>query len=435
MSDQVDDPQYGMSVHRYRLFQLGSRRRAFLWGALATVLGFGSAGAQTSVGTPVSEVVIGAVIPMTGGNAASGAKMKSGYEMAVDEVNKQGGIKSLGGAKLKLIVRDSEGVPDIGARQAQALITTDKAAVIVGTYTSGVAATVARVTERLKVPFVITDAAADELTQSGFKYLFRADIKGEIIARDTLKAVDWANKKLGITKNSIMILSEGSAYGQSMKVAFERQAAQSGNAVADSIVFKAGTPDLSPQAARIKAADAEWLVGAWYTSDVIMMLNSFPGLGVNPVRAMAYGGDLQNPSTLKLGKAADGAVGMTTWNPDVKLPGAQEWGERFKARFDTDATANSAKAYRGIWIIADVLDRAGSLDSEKMRAAFSQTNITSGPATIVQKGPIKFDETGQLAATLVMIQVQNGNFATVWPEDVAAAKLDETRLKQGMVLK
>jgi substrate-binding family protein len=55
-----------------------------------------------------ADVVIGALLPMTGGNAPNGAQKKTGYELAVEEINAQGGIKALGGAKLKLVVRDHE---------------------------------------------------------------------------------------------------------------------------------------------------------------------------------------------------------------------------------------------------------------------------------------------------------------------------------------
>lgn len=381
------------------------------------------------------EVVIGAVIPMTGGNAASGGQMKNGYEMAVDEINQQGGIKSLGGARLRLVVRDSEDKPDVGARQAQALIGDEKALVLVGSYSSAVAVTVARVAERLKTPYAITDGVADELTESGFKYLFRIDTKGKLISREVLRALKWAGEKSGAPVTKIALLNEDTAYGQAMKKAFEQAVGEFGVTLADNLVFKTGTPDLSPQAARLKASGAFWVVGAWYAPDVLTMLNTFPGLGVNPTRAITYGGPLQNPSTLKLGTVAEGALGFTMWNPDVKLAGAAEWGERFKRRFNVDAVMNAAKAYRGVWVVKDVLERAGSVDKVQIREAFTKTNISSGPAMIVQKKPITFDEAGQMNASLIMIQVQKGVFKTVWPEDVASVPLDWTRVKQGLVLK
>ena len=55
-----------------------------------------------------ADIVIGALLPMTGGNAPNGAQMKTGYELAIEEINAQGGIKTMGGSKLKLVVRGAE---------------------------------------------------------------------------------------------------------------------------------------------------------------------------------------------------------------------------------------------------------------------------------------------------------------------------------------
>jgi len=88
------------TVRVRRYFTLASALAAL---ALCASLGLEHAQSQTR------EIVIGALLPMTGGNAPNGAQKKTGYELAIEEVNAQGGIKSLGGAKLKLIIRDHEG--------------------------------------------------------------------------------------------------------------------------------------------------------------------------------------------------------------------------------------------------------------------------------------------------------------------------------------
>ena len=380
------------------------------------------------------DVVIGALLPMTGGNAPNGAQKKTGYEIAVEEVNAQGGIAALGGAKMKLVVRDHEGKPDVGARLANAIINDDKASMVVGTYQSGVSIPVARVTERAKTPFLVTDSMADEITEAGLKYLFRIDTKAELATRGMLEGVKAFGAKLGTPITKIALLNEDSAFGQSLKADFEKQAPLVGLTIVENLSFKAGSPDLSAQAARIKASGAEWTVGSWYITDMLTIVRTFPGQGLNIARVSTFGGGVQTPALLQAGEQAEGVTGFTMWNPDLNRPGVKEFVEKFKQRLGVEPNQNAVKSYAGIWILKEVIERAGSLDKDKLREALAKTEITSGPAMIMPTSKISFDATGQLVPTHIAIQVQKGAFRTVWPDDVASTPLDTTKTKQGMVV-
>ena len=397
--------------------------------ALAILASVGLLRAQSA------EIVIGALLPMTGGNAPNGAQKKTGYELAIEEINAQGGIKALGGAKFKLVVRDHEGKPDVGARQAEAIINDDKVAVVVGTYMSGVTVPVARVTERLKTPLLVTDSMADEITQAGLKYLFRIDTKAELATRDMLEGVKSHGKKLGTPITKIALLNEDSAFGQSLKSDFEKQAPAAGLTIVENLSFKTGSPDLSAQAARIKASGAEWVVGSWYITDMLTIVKTFPSLGLNVTRVSTFGGGMQTPALLGAGEQAEGVTGFTMWNPDLNRPGVKEFAEKFRQRLGVDPNQNAAKSYAGLWILKDVLEHAGSLDKEKVREALAKTDITSGPAMILPTKRIAFDPTGQLRPQHIGLQVQKGAFRTIWPDDVASAPLDTTKVKASLVLR
>ena len=416
-----------MSIRTVRVRRYFTLASALASLAFCASLGLEHAQSQTR------EIVIGALLPMTGGNAPNGAQKKTGYELAIEEVNAQGGIKSLGGAKLKLIIRDHEGKPDVGARQAEAIINDDKVVIVVGTYMSGVTVPVSRVTERLKTPLIVTDSMADEITQAGLRYLFRIDTKAELATRDMLEAVKAYGKKLGTPVTRIALLNEDSAFGQALKADFEKQAGPAGLQIVENLGFKTGSPDLSAQAARIKAANVDWVVGSWYITDMLTIVKTFPSLGLNVTRVSTFGGGVQTPALLQAGDQAEGVTGFTMWNPDLNRPGVKEFAEKFKQRLGQEPNQNAAKSYAGIWILKDVLEHAGSLDKEKVREALVKVDITSGPAMILPTKKIAFDQTGQLRPQHIGIQVQNGAFRTVWPEDVAAAPLDTTRIKAGMV--
>jgi branched-chain amino acid transport system substrate-binding protein len=389
---------------------------------------------QAAPAAAVDDIAIGAVVPLSGGSAPSGAQKKAGYEIAIDEINAQGGIAALGGAKLKLVVRDHEGRPDVGARLASTIINDDKVSVVVGTQMSGVTVPVARVTERLKTPLLVDDSMADEITESGFKYLFRIDTKADLATRDMLKGVKAFGEKLGTPITKIALLDEDSAFGQSLKTGFEKHAPLLGLTIVENLSFKSGSPDLSAQAARIKASGAEWTVGSWYIPDMLTIVRTFPSQGVNITRVATFGGTVQTSALLQAGEQAEGVTGFTTWNSDLNRPGVKAFGEKVKQRLGAEPNLNAATSYACIWILKDVLERAGSLDKEKLREALARTEITSGPAMILSSNKITFDATGQLTPRHIAIQVQNGAFRTVWPDDLASTPLDMTKMKQGMAL-
>src|SRR5829696_8675833 len=162
----------GLDLPQAQWPEIHSSHTRHQWWLLAASAVLAALMLQAAPVAAADDVVIGALLPMTGGNAPNGAQKKAGYEIAIEEVNALGGIVALGGAKMRLVVRDHEGKPDVGARLANAIINDDKVSMVVGTYQSGVSIPVARVTERLKTPFLVTDSMADEITEGGLKYLF-----------------------------------------------------------------------------------------------------------------------------------------------------------------------------------------------------------------------------------------------------------------------
>jgi branched-chain amino acid transport system substrate-binding protein len=139
----------------------------------------GAAGAATLVGgfpyvvrAKPKEVLIGTIHPLSGGLAQAGNGLKTGVVLAAEEINRAGGIKSLGGAKLKLIHADSGGKPEIGVSEAERLIKEGVVATF-GCYQSSVTFAVTQIHEKYKTPFLITLAISEKILQRGFKYTFR----------------------------------------------------------------------------------------------------------------------------------------------------------------------------------------------------------------------------------------------------------------------
>jgi len=133
---------------------------------LAAFAGVGPAGAA-------DEVRIGIVSPMTGPNAKFGQAQKNAVTMAAEDVNNAGGIRSMGGARIKLVFGDTRGEADTGVTETERLITREKAHALIGAFQSGVGFPSSAVAERHQVPW-LTFGTFDKITERGFKYVFRA---------------------------------------------------------------------------------------------------------------------------------------------------------------------------------------------------------------------------------------------------------------------
>ena len=153
-------------------------------------------------------VRIGAVYPLSGSLVKHGTDMRRGIELAGDIINNKynfdnpfaqwEGIPSLNGAKLEIVFADTEGQPEIGAAEAERLITTQKVKAILGAWQSGVTHTVSPVCERYNIP-IITISVATGLTERGFDYIFRVGVNAAQAAESFFEFSDAMTQKKGKT--------------------------------------------------------------------------------------------------------------------------------------------------------------------------------------------------------------------------------------------
>jgi branched-chain amino acid transport system substrate-binding protein len=119
-----------------------------------------------------------------------------------------------------------------------------------------------------------------------------------------------------------------------------------------------------------------------------------------------------------LGPLGDYAIGVPDWHPALQFPGITDFNAAFKAKYGKDPLPNNGSAYAHIQVIANAIEKAGSLDREKIRSAIAATDMM----TIA--GPIKFGPDGQqLNAPAVVVQWQNGKEELVWPDNMKTKPL------------
>jgi branched-chain amino acid transport system substrate-binding protein len=386
------------------------------------------------------EVLIGEILPLSGGVASLGSQLKVGAEIAIDEINAEGGIKSMKGAKLKLVLGDSKSTPDGGAAETERLITREKVSVLLGSYQSGVVFPSTEVAERYKTPWVVNMGVKDEITDRGFKYVFRVCNKASFDIKEMVDAVDLFKKETGNGPKTFALLYEGTDWGRSSAGFIKKLYVAKGYKMLTDESYQPGVLDFTSQILKIKAAKPDMLIVCAYTPEHILLNKQLLEQRFSvPFGLWSVGAGSEDSAMYKaLNKeAVQYMFVQDDWDVTANTkPWYKAFNDKVKSKQGgLDTTSANALGYSTIYVVKDALERAGSADRLKLRNALAATDITEKtcsriarkmpgggsycPAFIQGISRVKFDQTGQNIYSHGMItQVQNGVRIPFAPVDV-----------------
>jgi branched-chain amino acid transport system substrate-binding protein len=369
------------------------------------------------------EVLLAVVVALTGTNAAWGQRTSNAFLQGCDMVNEQGGIKSLGGAKLKAIVADTESKPEVAGSQTEKVIQRGCAA-ITGTNQSAATIVATQIAEREGVPFVCATDVDPLITSRGFKYTFRTSPIVESYARDLLIYAKQLGEAAGKPARKLAILSENSIVGQSSVEGSTRVAKELGyEVVAGDTYDAAKTQNFASYISKYKGAGVEIVIGHNKPSDAILITRTMKELNYNP---MAYGGILGGHVSTEyvnaLDKDADNVLATTSWSGDADIPGLKELAKKYQERFKEHMDSTSAGGFTAFAVLWDSLERAGSADRKKLRDAIAATSLKTGEKMYMQLRGAKFVASGEntMAGGLVFT-IKSKEWVTVAPKEYAKA--------------
>lgn len=388
-------------------------------------------------GPAVTEVKIGVILPLSGKLAETGADLKRGIEFAISEINEAGGIKNLGGAKLKVVYGDSAGKPETGAAEAERLITEEKVVAILGAYQSSVTKTVSEVAERYNVPHLNPDSTSPALTERGYKWFFRTTPHDAIFAAQHVEFVNWLNEKFGNQIKRIAIIHEDTEWGTKTAEAWKNYFSKAGYEIVKVISYHAATvTSLDSEVDALKAANPDLVLVASYVSDAILFVETCKARDFNPKAILAQDAGFINPSYVKqVGRDGFYIFSREVFNWDLfeKIPKLKEVNERYKAKYGVDLNGNSARDYTGVWVLYYAIEEAAKKASpsdlkafrEAIRDALKNLKLSAEDIIMPWKG-IKFDEKGQNIlgqGIIVQMMPEDGRYHTVYPPELATAEV------------
>lgn len=366
-------------------------------------------------GSSSTEVVtFGVALPLTGPLSPEGQKHIHGYELWRDTVNAQGGIK-VGSKKMKVEFKQYDYKSDTATavKLIEKLIAEDGVRLMFGPFGSGHAKAASAVTEKYKVPMIAPSASSVEVYTQGFKYLF-----GTFTPNNTLTeplsdiAASKGVKTIGIiARNDLFPLAiakeaEASAKKRGMNVVYFEQ-------------YAIGATDFSAVLNAIKQANPDWLFATGYAQDLIQIGKQMKELDVNVKMNTMIAGAAYKEFIDALGKDAEYVTTAAWWHPAVTFKGQDVFGttadfvKKFeeKYKYTPDYPIASAAAVGAIFQAA--IEKAGSVDPEKVREALSSLDI------MTFYGPVKFSSNGQMAKLdPPVMQILGGKHVPLHPKDI-----------------
>lgn len=376
-----------------------------------------------------SEVKIAMIMPLSGPWARSGLLEQMGARMAVDDVNAAGGIKSMGGARLKMLEFDagdsSEKAKDAAIRMlAQE---PDVAAGFDGWLSSFVLA-ITEVTERAELPW-LTQGYSDLITGRGFKYVFQSSPTADAQAEATLPVVmDLATKAMGRKPTKIAIVGDNSASVVSfLRPIRDHVLKDLGLTLVADEIYTPPLADATSIVQKLRAGKPDFvLMQSTNVGDDKLLLDKFAEFGLNAKKMplVGNGGHWCVPELMKL-TAPENLEGMivevANWPGKTAADVERRFIERTKEPwFGHD----SIFAYAHVRIMAEAIDRAGSADRRKVAAMLHTMDITDGPALLFPDGRIAYDERGRRkGAKISFVQFQNGRPVPVYPDSIAVSQM------------
>ena len=371
------------------------------------------------------ELKIGALYPFSGGLALLGDESFRGVQLAVDERNAAGGVN---GRQVTLVKADAVDASQ-AVGEARRLTSVENVVAVFGSYASGISQAATQVTELAGVPYFELGATADTITQRGFKYLFRVNPTAKNIGDRTVEAlvkVVAPTLKVDPKTFKLAIIHEDGPYGSLVAAAQKEGATRLGIAVVEVQAYSAKTVDLSAVILRLKGAGADVVLHTGYQNDVVLFFRQAASAGYKPRAVIGGGGGHSLIDTAQaVGAPIEGVYDVDfpqiTMNP-VGAPGLAAFVAAYQKKFSSaPRSGHSLANYVGAKAMLEVLARAKSTDKDKIREAALAYRVAVG-STATGWG-VQFNETGQnTAASLNLMQWQQGKLTTVFPDSVATAK-------------
>ena len=359
---------------------------------------------------------VGVLLPRSGVQAGIGQDCQRGVDIAAPI------LKSLGLPDLEIINGDTESKVEIARSTAEKLIGAG-AQLLIGAFDSGQTTAIAQVAEQKGVPLVINIAAAPQITEQGYKFVFRNFPTAGTILSNAFEQQKAVFAQVGHAPKSVVFMHVNDTFGTAMAGGIGKVMPKFDMPykIVETIAYDPAARDLSVEIAKAKATGAEALLCVSRLNDAILLTREMIKQRWTPQAVLSMGPGWYEDQYLKtLGKYSDGPLTFSPWYDPKKKLSQTLVAALAKKHPNVNLNTNHVFTFEALLIAADAYKRAGSADPKALAEAIRKTNITDNSSM----GPgIMFNAKGQ-NDKVVDGTVQNvgGKQVVVQPEASATAK-------------
>jgi branched-chain amino acid transport system substrate-binding protein len=390
-------------------------RRDLLIGSAAAVA---TMAAPSMLHAELAPLKVGVLLPRSGFEAGIGQDCQRGVDVAPAI------LKSLGLPALAIMDADTESNVDTARARAEKLIN-DGAQLLMGAFDSGQTAAIAQVAEQKGIPFIINIAAAPDITEQGYKFVFRNFPTAPMILSSAFANQLELFGIVGAAPKTAVFMHVNDTFGTAMSkgIGVVMPKFNMPYTIVDEIAYDPAARDLSVEVAKAKAANADALLVVSRLNDAMLLTRELVKQRWTPQAIMSMGPGWYEDQYLKtLGKLSDGPISFDPFqDPNKKLSKVLE-DALAKSSPGVNLSTNHVYTFEALLIAADAYRRAGSADPKALADAIRATNITDN----VSVGPgIQFNAKGQNDKLKCgVIQNRGGKLVAVAPKEAAQANAE-----------
>jgi branched-chain amino acid transport system substrate-binding protein len=409
--------------------QQSTPRRMSLWSAktfgraaLAVALAFGGAAESYA-----KDVKVGVLVPRTGRYADTGISLIRGIEMVVKDINAKGGVKSLGGAKIDLVIADDGSEATKASLEARRLMSEEKVSFVLGPYSTPECEAFMPVADRFQVGGVGLISTLIPTTP----YFSTISISAEGFGKGYADLVAWLRGK-GAKIDTVVITYANNDYGQVVSKTAAAALAAGGVKVLESIAVEPSVKDMTPIVLKVKNLAPDAVISVVYFQDGVLLHKARFNLGYDdPIWIGGAAGFSDDKLWSAIGpevaeKTLTKSFGLAFYAEDGQLPGLKDALAKGRAAYPDKIIDQSFMfGVQGARMLAHALEDAASDEPQKINAAYRALKLKAGAPEIVLPmipGDTSYDSRGLLVGTTpIFVQWSEGRKRTVYPEAVASA--------------
>lgn len=393
------------------------QRRQFLMNTAALAATAALPLGARAQGAPALKV--GVLHPVTGALAYSGNLSRLGAQIAIDEINAAGGIKSMGGAKLQPLLGDAQSKPEIGVAEVEKM-NEQGACAIIGSYASAICLATTQAAAKYNIPHVVDVGVADQIVSRGLKNTFRFGPGYKIITEAAINNLHIMNTLAGKPAKTVMIIHEESLFGTGTANLLSSQLPGMGYEVKEVVKHANPTRDFNNIVLRMKAVNPDIVIPANYYNEYALLLRTMKQQNVKPKAVFSVlGGAASSFKFVKeFADAANGVIDVNHWyNPkDKRALALRKKVEGMKDQFYTYEVFLN---YQCTYLLADAIERARSNKREDIIAALAGSTWDKH---FMPYGPTKFVNGQNTGAAPLTMQVLKNDIKVILPNTYAEAE-------------